>query len=343
MKSTVIQNGLPGKVLFGIGAVQDLPNCLPGERVFLISERGLCETEPFRDTAALFPNAQVYLLSGGEPRVSDAQRALDAARRARISGIVGLGGGSVLDVAKTVAVLLGADCTVDGAFNCNDLHRGAPLALIPTTAGTGSEVTPNCLLIDDLTGAKRALISQACIPDFAVLDANMTKTLPVSIAASTGVDALCHCVESLISVKANEFSKAWSLAGIRLVQKWLPIAVHSPDCAQARQMMLSASFFGGAALSIAGTTAVHALAYSLGARGVPHGVANSILFASVMQNTLPDPEKYIPDFSGLCSLIEGLPIPDLRRYSDARFDAAQMAQEAMLQTRLLNNHPYRRG
>ena len=105
-------------------------------------------------------------------------------------------------------------------------------------------------------------------------------------------------------------------------------------------MMLSASFFGGAALSIAGTTAVHALAYSLGARGVPHGVANSILFASVMQNTLPDPEKYIPDFSGLCSLIEGLPIPDLRRYSDARFDAAQMAQEAMLQTRLLNNHPY---
>ena len=219
------------------------------------------------------------------------------------------------------------------------LDRQVELVLVPTTAGTGSESTRNCLFIDDQTRIKCALIADACLPDVVVLDPVLTRSLPPAIAAFTGVDALCHCVESYISCNHSPISRLWSMAGIEKVREWLPHTIRERESDEARQQMLFASFFGGMALALAGTTAVHALAYSLGKRGVPHGVANSLLFEPVMRTTLEKPEELIPHFSELCAMIHSLPIPTLDRYDVHPEEASAMAEEAMGQTRLLKNHP----
>lgn len=172
-----------------------------------------------------------------------------------------------------------------------------------------------------------------------MLDPVLTRSLPPAIAAFTGVDALCHCVESYISRNHSPISRVWSLAGIERIREWLPQTIGRREDDEARQQMLFASFFGGVALAYAGTTAVHALAYSLGKRGVPHGVANSLLFEPVMRATLKKPEEQIPYFSELCAMIHCLPIPTLDRYAVRLEDAPAMAAEAMNQTRLLRNHP----
>lgn len=342
-----IQNRLPCRVLYGRGAAEELANLLPEGNLVLMSEEGLAKTELFQRVRTSLPRAEVYLQKRGEPKVSDLQRALDALKGKKPKGIVGIGGGSVLDVAKAAALLIDKDMPAAEAIGRPDLRRNVMLALIPTTAGTGSEATPNCLLIDDRDGVKRAIIADGCIPDIAVLDPDMTRSLPAEVAAYTGIDALCHCVESSISIKANEVSRAWSLAGIRLILAYLPKIIRSmqekderdEDVEEAREKLLFASFFGGAALAVAGTTAVHALAYSLGKRGVPHGVSNSLLFEAVMEQTLGEPERYIERYDECVSLIHSLPIPAIDRYHVYKDECGAMAKEAMEQVRLLDNHP----
>lgn len=334
-----ISNGLPCQILYGSGAVGHLPDRLPRGRVIVMSEEKLARTALFGRIRESFPEAEFYLQQGGEPRISDVQKAVDTLRDREPAVIVGVGGGSVLDVAKATALLLDKREPVAEAMGNRDIRRSIALALIPTTAGTGSEATRNCLFIDDRDGIKRALIAQDCIPDVAVLDPEMTRTLPAPVAAFTGIDALCHCVESYISVRANEVSRAWSLAGMRLILTWLPRAVASPEDEEAREKMLFASFFGGAALAIAGTTAVHALAYSLGKRGVPHGVSNSLLFETVMRHTLGQPERVIEHYDEGVRLIRSLPIPSIDGYNVRAEECGAMAREAMEQTRLLGNHP----
>lgn len=336
-----IRNELPCRILHGRGAVEKLAGRLPEEKLVVMSEENLAQTEIFERIKTSFPKAKWYLQQGGEPKISDVQRALDALRSDQPTAIVGVGGGSVLDVAKATALLIDKSKPAAEAMGHADMKRSVALALIPTTAGTGSETTPNCLLIDDRDGVKRALIAGGCVPDIAVLDPGATRSLPAPVAAYTGVDALCHCVESSISVKANEISRAWSLAGIRLILTYLPKAVVSPEDEEAREKMLFASFFGGAALAVAGTTAVHALAYSLGKRGVPHGVSNSLLFETVMEHTLGEPRRYIEHYDDCVNLIHSLPIPTIDRYNVQEQECEAMAREAMEQIRLLGNHPVR--
>lgn len=334
---SLIHNGLPAWVHYGANALEEMN--ASGKKSLLISDENLSITEMFRTALALLSPAEVYLLPTGEPKISDAQQALEYFRKLRMERVIGLGGGSVLDVAKTVAALGKTESTVKESIGSQSLTRQVELILVPTTAGTGSEATRNCLFIDDQTGIKCALIADACLPDRVVLDPVLTRSLPPAIAAFTGVDALCHCAESYISCNHSPISRIWSMAGIELIREWLPKTIHERDNDEARQQMLFASFFGGVALAHAGTTAVHALAYSLGKRGVPHGVANSLLFEPVMRATLKVPEEQIPYFSELCTMIHRLPIPTLDRYDVCRKDAAAMAAEAMGQTRLLQNHP----
>lgn len=334
---SLIHNGIPSYVHYGTNALKELTVSTP--KTFLISDENLARTEMFQTVRKMIAPAEVYLLPAGEPKVSDAQRALDAFRKLGMESVIGLGGGSVLDVAKTVAVLGKSNLTVKESIGNPALDRQVELVLVPTTAGTGSEATRNCLFIDDQTRIKCALIADACLPDVVVLDPVLTRSLPPAIAAFTGVDALCHCVESYISCKHSPISRLWSMAGIEKVREWLPHTIRERESDEARQQMLFASFFGGMALALAGTTAVHALAYSLGKRGVPHGVANSLLFEPVMRTTLEKPEELIPHFSELCAMIHRLPIPTLDRYDVHPEEASAMAEEAMGQTRLLKNHP----
>lgn len=335
---SLIHNGIPSWVHYGVNALKEL-SASGEKKAFLISDENLSRTEMFQTALTILAPAEVYLLPTGEPKISDAQRALDAFRKCGVECVIGLGGGSVLDVAKTVAVLGQSDSTVKESIGNQLLTRQVELLLVPTTAGTGSEATRNCLFIDDQTGVKCALIADACLPDSVVLDPVLTRSLPPAIAAFTGVDALCHCVESYISRNHSPISRIWSLAGIERIREWLPQTIGRREDDEARQQMLFASFFGGVALAYAGTTAVHALAYSLGKRGVPHGVANSLLFEPVMRATLKKPQEQIPYFSELCAMIHRLPIPTLDRYAVRLEDAPAMAAEAMNQTRLLRNHP----
>ncbi|MBQ9409407.1 MAG: iron-containing alcohol dehydrogenase [Clostridia bacterium] len=334
-------NLFPNKIIYGAGALDEARALLSGKRIFLVSDVGLEKCGVLdRAKAALKPN-EIFLMNCREPRLSDAQKVLDALKRSGADAVVGVGGGSVMDAAKAAAAALGSGKDIADLVGNHELQRQCRLVLISTTAGTGSEATCNAIFIDDADGVKKAMISSAMIPDAAVLDPALTLGLPPAITAFTGVDALCHCAESYISVKANELSRAWSLRGIDLILENLPRAVQQPDDLEARQNMLFASLFGGAALRIAGTTAVHALAYPLGKRGVPHGVANSLLFYEVMRQTLDSPAKLIPHFEALAEMIRRLPLPTLAAYDIKRDEVPTLASEAMEQTRLLNNHPVR--
>ena len=337
MHNTV--NCFPQNVIYGEKALEGASKQLEGHKLFLLSDNGIKDCGILEKAKEILNPAFVSLLNCREPRISDAQAVLEAFISSGADAMCGLGGGSVMDVAKAVAAAAGSGKKIAELIGNNTLLRSARLVLIPTTAGTGSEATCNAIFIDDADGVKKAMISAAMIPDIAVLDPELSIGLPPAITAFTGVDALCHCAESYISVNANELSRAWSLRGIQLILENLPKAIANPTNLEARQNMLFASLFGGAALRIAGTTAVHALAYPLGKRGVPHGVANSLLFMSVMKNTIPDIEKMLPNFYELCAMIKTLPLPSISRYSVSAAETAVLASEAMEQTRLLNNHP----
>ena len=332
-------NLFPGRVLYGAGALKECRELLKGKRVFMVSDAGLEKCGVLAEAVSALEPDEVYLMNCREPRLSDAQQVLDALAASGADAVVGLGGGSVMDAAKAAAAALDSGKGLSELLGSVSLKRRCLLMLVPTTAGTGSEATCNAIFIDDADGVKKAMISSAMIPDAAVLDPMLTLGLPAAITAFTGVDALCHCAESYISVKANELSRAWSLRGIELIKENLPRAINAPRDIEARQNMLFASLFGGAALRIAGTTAVHALAYPLGKRGVPHGVANSLLFYEVMRETLDDPSSLIPGFEALSEMIRALPLPKLSGYAIDAGEVPVLAREAMDQTRLLNNHP----
>lgn len=332
-------NLFPAQVIYGTGSLCGCKDLLAGHRILLVSDVGLEKCGVLAQAKEAVEPQEVYLMNCREPRLSDAQKVLDALKCAQADAVVGVGGGSVMDAAKAAAAALGSGKDIAQLIGAQELQRKCALVLVPTTAGTGSEATCNAIFIDDADGVKKAMISSAMIPDAAVLDPDLTLGLPPTITAFTGVDALCHCAESYISVKANELSRAWSLRGIDLILENLPCAVNEPLNGEARQNMLFASLFGGAALRIAGTTAVHALAYPLGKRGVPHGVANSLLFYEVMRKTLDDPAKRIPSFEALAKMIQLLPLPSLSAYAIDRDETEILAREAMEQTRLLNNHP----
>ncbi|MBQ4227626.1 MAG: iron-containing alcohol dehydrogenase [Clostridia bacterium] len=332
-------NLFPGRVIYGAGALEEARGLLTGRNVFLVSDVGLSKCGVLDQAKAALAPKEIFLMNCREPRLSDAQQVLDALKRSGADAVVGVGGGSVLDAAKAAAAALDSGRDISDLIGNHELQRRCLLMLIPTTAGTGSEATCNAIFIDDADGVKKAMISSAMIPDAAVLDPALTLGLPPAITAFTGVDALCHCAESYISVKANELSRAWSLRGIDLILENLPRAVRQSGDLEARQSMLFASLFGGAALRIAGTTAVHALAYPLGKRGVPHGAANSMLFSLVMRKTLREPDKRIPCFAKLDQMIKGLPLPKITAFDVKPSEVDVLAREAMDQTRLLNNHP----
>ena len=335
----------------GQGAVDKLPQVLPQGKVLVITDKGLLATGMVDRLCQHIPHAHIFSDIDTEPTTKDLDQALDMFRTGAYTAVVGIGGGSALDMAKAVAALGNTPmAAAEGLGNHPKSTRDTFSVAIPTTAGTGSESTLNAIFIDSCDGVKKAIVSPACVPDVAVLDPDLVVSLPPSLTASTGIDALCHCVESFISVKANPLSEVWSIRGIHLIEANLPQAVANPEDTHARLHMLVASYCGGAALAIAGTNAVHALAYPLGKRGVPHGVANSLLFLPVMAFNLPACEdKFLALAKGeatpqavlarMGALVTSLPIPSITAYPITAADIDTLAAEAMEQTRLLGNNP----
>jgi len=219
-----------------------------------------------------------------EPEIAIVEACAEAYRAGGHDGLIGVGGGSAIDIAKAVAGYVGHDGVLAELFGVDKIKRkGPPLIAIPTTAGTGSEVTNVAILSDKQAQLKKGIVSDYLLPDVALVSPVMTLTCPRSVTAASGVDALVHAVESYLSLNASPITDALAIAAVKLIARALPKAYANAADLQAREDMATASLMAGMAFGNAGVGAVHALAYPLGGRfNIAHGVSNALLLPYVM-------------------------------------------------------------
>jgi alcohol dehydrogenase class IV len=224
-----------------------------------------------------------------EPTYMAVQKVIDQFKASKCDFVIACGGGSVMDAAKLASVL------VTDAYGVKELlddprraGKCVPLLTIPTTAGTGAEVTPNAIVGVPERELKIGIVNDNLISDYVILDARMIRNLPRKIAAATGVDAMCHAIECFTSRKANPFSDSFALDALDIIMNDLADACDHSDAMEAKTKMQIAAFYAGIAITSSGTTAVHALSYPLGGRyHIAHGVSNAILLIPVMRFNEP--------------------------------------------------------
>ncbi|MPY90402.1 MAG: iron-containing alcohol dehydrogenase [Luteitalea sp.] len=231
----------------------------------------------------------------GEPTIDVFDRALAAARTVDADTIVGFGGGSALDAAKLVAGLFDDARPVRDVFGIGRVgRRRVRLVCVPTTAGTGSEVSPNAILLDDGARSKHAVISPFLVADAAFVDPVLARDLPPDVTATTGIDALTHCIEAFANRHAHPMVDEWALAGIRLIGANLVRAIRDGHDSEAREALALGSLYGGLCLGPVNTAAVHALAYPIGGMfGIGHGLSIALMLPHVLEfNVVADPSRY---------------------------------------------------
>lgn len=354
-------------VRMGLGSIESCADdcaAAGARRVFIATSAPIAPlAEAVRKPlAAQGIECEVWAGPDGEPTRKHLDDALAAARLHRADFVIGLGGGSAMDVAKLVAALVDGRQAFDETVGIGLLAgRGLPLACVPTTAGTGSEATPIAIVEDEEAELKKGVVSPHLVPDFAYLDPQLTVTMPARVTAATGIDALTHCIEAYANRFAHPLVDTWALEGIRLIAGNLETAVREPENIAAREAMLLASHLGGLCLGPVNTAAVHALAYPLGGEfHVAHGVANSLLLPHVMRfNIEAAPERYAAIGHALGETPSGDAAADARagververlseschidrRLSDIGIGhnaLPKMAASAMTVQRLLKNNP----
>lgn len=224
-----------------------------------------------------------------EPSYIQVQEVVDEVTGTGTELVVAVGGGSVMDTAKLACVCAGAPYTVhDLLKDPARARKQLPCVAVPTTAGTGAEATINAIVAVPEDEVKIGIVNDAMMPDVVLLDVRMVQNLPRSIAAATGVDAMCHAIECFTCKKANPFSDTFALEAFDLVINNIECACDSKDDLEAKRAMQIAALYGGIAITASGTTAVHGLSYPLGGKyHVPHGVSNAILLSPVMHFNEP--------------------------------------------------------
>jgi alcohol dehydrogenase len=224
-----------------------------------------------------------------DPPIAVIEKALLFAKQNKIDGVIGLGGGSSLDTAKLIAALTYSTQSVNDAFGIDKLtHSRLPLIQIPTTAGTGSEVTPISIVTTG-TAIKMGIVSPLLLPDVALLDATLTVDLPPHITAATGIDAMVHAIEAYTSrIKKNIYSDMLAVQALKLLSQSIQTAVHQGQDLQARSNMMLGATLAGQAFANAPVAGVHALAYPLGGQfHIPHGLSNSLVLPHVLRFNKP--------------------------------------------------------
>jgi alcohol dehydrogenase len=336
-------------------------------RILLVTDPGLVKiglVQPVLD-AIVSSGLQVELFDQvrEDPPEDTVHAAVKCAQDFDADVVLGLGGGSSMDVAKLVAVLAGSTTqTLNDIFGV-DLLTGQrlPLVLVPTTAGTGSEVTPVAVITTGAT-TKAGVSSKQLLPDVAVLDAKLTLGLPPTITAMTGIDAMVHAIEAYTSkIKKNAYSDTLAKEALARLAGSIVTAVEDGNNVEARANMLFGAMLAGQAFANAPVAAVHALAYPLGGRyHIPHGLSNSLVLPAVMRFNIPHASHLyaelasilVPGCSGsdedkamqLISFIEklivkvGLPAT-LKQAGVSENSLVTLAEDAMLQQRLLMNNP----
>jgi alcohol dehydrogenase len=357
----------PPRIVFGNGSA---PNC-----VELITQRHLRRVLVITSTPILPQLSFLFealnrvgcvIISAPpvdeEPTVAIFEAVLKKARDEAVDAVLGIGGGSALDVAKLTAALARGSQAVRGVFGLNLLRRRELfLICLPTTAGTGSEVSPNAILLDEADQVKKGVVSPYLVPDTAIVDPILTLSVPPPVTAATGLDALTHCIEAYANKFAHPTVDLYALEGIRLISANLLRAFRNGADVEARAALALGSLYGGLCLGPVNTAAVHALAYPLGGRfHVAHGVSNAVLLSEVLRYNLAHaPERYAEVALALGVQGDGSPMDTAARGLEYLARLTQqcalpqrlselgvprevipsMAKAAMQVTRLLKNNP----
>jgi alcohol dehydrogenase class IV len=348
------------------GELGQITRPICGDRVLLVTDPGMMATGLVQQATDCLRAAGVEVTLFDQVQADPPEEiVLQAAQQALgKTGVIGFGGGSSLDVAKLAALLAASNQPLVEAYGIGNAQGPRlPLVLVPTTAGTGSEVTPISIVT---TGAseKMGVVSPLLLPDLALLDPELTLGLPAHVTAATGIDAMVHAIEAYASVNANNnpISRALAVEALGLMGRMLLRAVQKPDDLEARTGMLLGSMLAGQAFANSPVAAVHALAYPIGGHyKVPHGLSNALVLPHVLRfNAQVAPEAYaellphvfpdlpamnvaeaamkfaqgMADLSQACGLEQGL-----REMGIARKVLPKLARDAMNQTRLLVNNP----
>ncbi len=287
---------MPHAVYSGENAMDNVTEIIRqrgAKKVAIFTDKGIEAVGLFAlpEAAVKASDAEYYVLDDlrPEPSYLEVQKLIDQFKKDGADLIVACGGGSVLDTAKLASVLVTDEYGVKELLDePGRAKKCVPIVLIPTTAGTGAEVTPNAIVAVPEKELKVGIVNDNMIADYVILDARLIKNLPVKIAAATGVDAMAHCVECFTSNKKNPLSDTFALEGLDMIINNIEEACLNPDAMEAKKKMQIAAFYGGLAITASGTTGVHALSYPLGGKyHIAHGVSNAILLVPVMKFNEP--------------------------------------------------------
>ncbi len=292
----------PNKVLFGIGASREIgkeAKALGGTRVLIVTDPGVVNSGLVVSLRRDLEEAgmKVFLFDRVEPEPS-ASLVDESAQLTKEKGVdivIGVGGGSSLDVAKGASLLASNPGNVLDYCGMDLIpKRGLPKILVPTTAGTGSEITRVFVLTDKRDNTKKVVYSNYAIPELALVDPMLTISMPSRVTADTGMDALVHAIETYVSMNATPFSDLLASKAIEWIAKYLPMAFAKGENIEARYHMSLASLLAGMAFASGGLGAVHALAYPLGTEyHLPHGRTNAIMLPHVMEfNSIGHRSRY---------------------------------------------------
>jgi alcohol dehydrogenase len=338
-------------------------------KVLLVTDPGIIKLNLHQNIIASLENASIdfVIFSDVEvdPPVGVIEQAIVFAKNNGIDGVVGLGGGSSLDTAKLISALTYSEQSLADVFGIDKISNARlPLIQIPTTAGTGSEVTPISIVTTG-EAMKMGIVSNILLPDIALLDATLTVKLPAHITAATGIDAMVHAIEAYTSViKKNIYSDMLAIQALKLMSKYIQSAVHHGDDLEARHNMMLGATLAGQAFANAPVAAVHALAYPLGGHyHIPHGLSNSLVLPHVMRFNIPAAAKLYAELAEIiipeeCLLLDsvedkaeafinyleflindlGLP-QTLESVNVDKNSLEMLAKDAIKQERLLINNP----
>ena len=351
-----------------IGTITEILKQNEIKRVAMFTDKGIENAGllALPEEAVKASGADYYILDQipAEPSYMEVQKMVDEFKENGADMIIACGGGSVIDAAKLASILVTDEYGVKELLDePGRAKKCVPILLIPTTAGTGAEVTPNAIVAVPEKELKVDIVNPNMIPDYVILDARMIKNLPRKIAAATGVDALAHCIECYTSNKANPFSDLYALEGLDLVLNNIEKACDDPEAMEEKNNMQMAAYYGGLAITASGTTAVHALSYPLGGRyHIAHGVSNAIMLAPVMRFNEPacrerlafaydrccheektcttEEEKSAWIINRLEEIVKHLDIPvSLKEFGVPKEDLEILVESGMQVQRLLVNNP----
>ncbi|MDH6363675.1 alcohol dehydrogenase class IV [Enterococcus sp. PF1-24] len=360
---------MPKNIRAGEHAIEQLSEILNEEikKIVIFTDKGLMNAGLVDLPIEIIEQAGIAytILSDipAEPNYHEAQATIDAFKKEEADLVIAIGGGSVMDVAKLASILATDEYTVKDLLD-NPLlaKKQVPSLMIPSTAGTGAEATPNAIVGVPEKDLKIGIVNPEMIADFVLIDGRMIRNIPKPIAAATGVDALCHAIECFTSAKANPISDTFALEALDLIMNNIVEACTQPEALEAKRNMLLGSFYAGVAITASGTTAVHALSYPLGGKyHIAHGVSNAILLTPVMKfneptikdllavaydrvikdgnKTLSENEKSSYMIKQLDEIVKVLEIPtSLKTFNVPKEDLEGLVAAGMEVTRLLVNN-----